>query len=256
MSAERALLFDIGNTRVKWGVLDAGEIKRSGSIAHDRLRESGFETLLRRLPRRVDAALACNVAGIEFGKRFGRAVGIHIGGDLRYVRSERSAYGLTSAYREPRTLGVDRWVAMLGARAEFRTALCVVDAGTAVTIDAIDRSGQHLGGQIIPGIRLMGDALRSETSDIRAARRKPRDPAPDALPFAASTDGAVNVGAVTAVCGAIERSVKSLKSGGFRPTVVLTGGDASRILTLLQGKVFHRPNLVLQGLGFMLGNGS
>jgi len=216
------------------------------------MREEGIESLLRRLPRRVDRAIACNVAGLDFGNRFARAIGIHIDGDLRYVHSERTAFGLHSAYGRPRNLGVDRWIAMLGARAEWKTALCVVDTGTAVTIDAIDKSGQHLGGQIVPGIRLMGDALRRETSDIGAARSSSRDPGD--LPFASSTGQAVSFGAMNAVCGAIERSIRKLRSTGLRPTVVLTGGDASRILKQLDGKLFHRPNLVLSGLAFMVSN--
>jgi type III pantothenate kinase len=70
--------------------------------------------------------------------------------------------------------------------------------------------------------------------------------------FATTTDGALNQGAVAAVCGAIERSVSRMRAGGYRPKVVLTGGDASRILKQLDDSVVHRPNLVLQGLAFMV----
>ena len=256
MSDTRALLFDIGNTRVKWGVLDGEDLRRTGSITHDTLKKKGIESLTRRLPRRVDDALACNVAGQNFAKRFARAIGIHINGDLRYTRSEREAFGLVSAYRQPRTLGVDRWIAMLGARAEFRGALCVVDAGTAITIDAIDSDGQHLGGQIIPGIDLMGQALRRDTSDIGAAKRSVADPGADASMFANGTDKAVAFGALNAATGAVERAVQALRTAGHRPKIVLTGGDASRILDQLRGAPALRPNLVLQGLAFVVQNGS
>lgn len=244
----RYLLFDIGNTRIKWGVATDGELGRSGAIAHDKLRADGIETLTRRLPKNVDGATACNVAGPDFGRRFARAIGIHCGGDLRYVHSERSFMSVRNGYRTPRSLGVDRWVAMVGARAEFRTALCIVDAGTAVTIDALDKEGRHLGGQIIPGLNLMSDALRSDTSDIGSASAKVRDPAPEALPFGNTTDRAIHFGALTAVCGAVERSVRLLRKDGQRPKIVLTGGDASRILAQLDGRALHRPNLVLKGL--------
>ena len=88
--SRRLLLFDIGNTRVKWGVLVDGELRRTGSVAHATLAEGGIESLTRRLPRKVDGALACNVAGPEFATRFARAIGIHYGGDLRFVHSERA----------------------------------------------------------------------------------------------------------------------------------------------------------------------
>lgn len=252
MSGDRTLLFDIGNTRVKWGVLDDDGIRRSGSISHDTLKENGFESLTRRLPRRVAAAVACNVAGTNFGTRFARVIGIHFGGDLRYVHSERAAFGVTSAYRRPRSLGVDRWVAMVGARAEFKTALCVVDAGTAITIDAVDKSGQHLGGQIIPGMQLMGNALRTETSNIGALSEKTRDAKAGIDMFGKSTDRAIANGSLNAVCGAVERATRTMRAAGYRPKIVLTGGDASRILTQLVGAPVHRPNLVLQGLAFMV----
>ncbi len=248
----RALLFDIGNTRVKWGVLDEDGLGRTGSVTHDALKEKGIETLTRRLPRRVERAVACNVAGPDVGRRFARAIGIHIRGDLSFVHSEAQGHGVVSAYRKPRTLGVDRWVAMVAARAEFEDALLVVDVGTAVTIDALDADGRHLGGQIIPGLRLLGEALSRDTSDIGAARSKSvRIDSPKDF-FAATTGTAVACGSLSAVCGAIERAELMMASLGHVPTTVLTGGDASRILALLAGEPEHRPNLVLEGLSVMV----
>lgn len=250
--SERWLLFDIGNTRVKWGVLQEGGISRSGSISHADLKSRGFVALTRRLPREADGAFACNVAGADFGRQFARAIGMQANDNLRFAHSQRSGFGVTNAYRQARSIGVDRWVAMVGARSEFKTALCVVDVGTAVTIDAIDREGQHLGGQIIPGLALMASALRRDTSDIGAARGKTRDPAADSDLFGNTTDRAIHYGAIGAVCGAVERSFKTLKAEGGRPRIVLTGGDASRILKQLGLPAIHRPNLVLHGLATMI----
>jgi type III pantothenate kinase len=252
MSDTRALLFDVGNTRLKWGLLENGHIRRTGSVTHRRLQDSGFAPLTTRLPRRVDRVLASNVSGANFATRLSGVIGIHCGIGIHFVRSEKKGFGLTNSYKQPRRMGVDRWVAMIGARSEFRGALMIVDAGTAVTIDAIDKNGVHLGGQIIPGLAVMGNALRSDTSNITAARRTPRVPAPGMAVFANNTDGAIVSGAVNAVCGAIDRAAKVLRSDGYRAKIVLTGGDASRILKQLGDKVLHRPNLVLQGLAFMV----
>ncbi|HZD54235.1 MAG TPA: type III pantothenate kinase, partial [Woeseiaceae bacterium] len=145
-----------------------------------------------------------------------------------------------------------RWVAMVGARAEFNSALCVVDAGTAVTIDAVDRDGMHLGGLIVPGLRLMREALHVSTSDLPPAKRPGSSAAEGMELFATTTEGALDKGTMTAICGAIERAVGRLRANGYRPKIVLTGGDASRILKQLNGDVMHRPNLVLQGLAFMV----
>lgn len=252
MSAPRALLFDVGNTRLKWGLLENNRISKTGSVTHEKLHEAGFSSLTTRLPRDVDRVLASNVAGHTFATRLSGVIGIHCGRDVHFAHAEKQAFGLTNSYRRPRRIGVDRWVAMIGARAEFRSALCVVDAGTAVTIDAIDREGQHLGGLIVPGLRLMGEALHANTSDLPAGKRSGTAAANGMDLFARTTDGALQQGAMTAVCGAIERAVGRMRSGGYRPKVVLTGGDASRILKNLAGNVLHRPNLVLQGLAFMV----
>ncbi|HEX2140450.1 MAG TPA: type III pantothenate kinase [Woeseiaceae bacterium] len=252
MSPRRALLFDIGNTRVKWGLLEQGRLLKTGSITHEKLQESGFAALTANLPRNVERVLVSNTAGHSFATRLSGVLGIHCDCEVHFARAERQAFGVTNSYRNPRRMGVDRWVAMIGARAEFGGALCVIDAGTAVTIDALDRDGQHLGGLIVPGLRLMRDSLHANTSDLPAAKRVGGTPAGSSALFATTTDGALNQGAVTAVCGAIERSTRRMRANGYRPEVVLTGGDASRILRTLEGDVVHRPNLVLQGLAFMV----
>lgn len=248
----KALLLDVGNTRLKWGVLQDGDISRTGSITHATLKEAGFQPLTTRLPRDVDDVLVSNVAGAGFATRLAGVIGMHCGTDVHFARSEKQAFGIRNAYRQPRRLGVDRWVAMIGARAESKKSLCVVDVGTAMTIDVLDSDGRHLGGQIIPGVALMMRALDQETSDIGPPGKTKQKADAGLAMFADGTRRAVQSGALNAVCGAIERAVRAIRGAGFRPAIVLTGGDASRILAVLDGNPVHRPHLVLQGLAFML----
>ena len=72
--------------------------------------------------------------------------------------------------------------------------------------------------------------------------------------FGRNTTAALREGAYNAVAGAIDRATKVLRSNGYRPKVVLTGGGASRILGALAKEPLHRPNLVLLGLAHMLEN--
>lgn len=248
-----ALLLDVGNTRLKWGVLNNGTIRRTGHITQASIREGGLAAMTSKLPRDVDAVMASNVAGASFATRLAGVVGMHCGHEVHFARSEHRACGVTNGYRKPRRLGVDRWVAMIGAWAEFRKACLVVDAGTAVTIDAIDREGQHLGGQILPGMALMREALAGNTSDLPSVTARTAKAARGMDMFGNSTTAAITHGTLGAVVGAIEHAAHALRESGYRkPAVVLTGGDASRILTALGGAPSHRPHLVLQGLAELL----
>jgi type III pantothenate kinase len=247
-----ALLLDVGNTRVKWGVLDKGDIRRTGHIAQSGIREKGLQVLTTKIPRRVDEVFVSNVAGATFATRLSGVVGAHCDCDVRFARAERSGWGVTNGYTQPRRIGVDRWVAMVGAWAEIQSACVIVDAGTAMTIDVLDDEGRHLGGQIIAGVATMADSLAASTSDIPAVKPAPGRQAADLGMFARNTAAAVREGALNAVAGAVDRAIRTLQSNAYEPVVVLTGGDASRILNALCETPLHRPHLVLQGLAHML----
>lgn len=244
----KVLLLDVGNTRLKWGVGEDGGIHRTGHIAQDKIREHGIGELTSRLPRKVDAVVASNVAGTTFATRLAGVVGAHTGHDVHYVRTTRSACGVTNGYAQPRRLGVDRWLALIGAWAELGKACLVVDAGTAVTIDALDDEGQHLGGQILPGTNLMSAALANNTAGIPPAPPAKAGAFEGMHLFAHNTRSAVQSGAHAAVTGAIARAMATLRAHKYDADLVLTGGDASRILDALGEAPLHRPNLVLAGL--------
>lgn len=247
-----ALLMDVGNSRIKWGVMEDGEICRTGHISQDRIRDKGLQVLTTKLPRRVDEVFVSNVAGTSFATRLSGVISAHCGRDVRFARTARRGWGVTNSYTQPRRMGVDRWVAMVGAWAEIGAACLVVDAGTATTIDAIDDDGQHLGGQIIPGVATMANALASSTSDIPLVKPAPGRGGTDLGMFGRNTAAAVREGAQNAVAGAVDRAVRTLQSNACEPVVVLTGGDSSRILNALCETPLHRPHLVLRGLAHML----
>ena len=248
------LLLDVGNSRLKWGVLDDGDIRRTGHISQERIREQGLSVLTSKLPRRVDAVRASNVAGTSFATRLSGVIGMHCNADVHFARSEKRGWGVSNSYRQPRRLGVDRWVAMIGAWAEVESACLIVDAGTALTLDAVDDAGVHLGGQIIPGVETMLNSLSLATSDIPLVKTSSKQVAGDIRMFGKNTAAAVREGAQNAVAGAIERSIRVLRSNGYDPTIILTGGGAARILGALEEAPLHRPNLVLHGLAHMLEN--
>lgn len=249
-----ALLLDVGNSRLKWGVLDDREIRRTGHISQEDIRQLGLAALTTKLPRRVDVVYASNVAGTSFATRLSGVIGMHCNLDVHFVRSEKRGWGVTNSYRQPRRLGVDRWVAMIGAWAELRSSCLIVDAGTAITIDAIDDDGVHLGGQIIPGLETMLKSLSAATSDIPLIKASSKQLSGDLKMFGRNTAAAVREGGENAITGAVERAFRTLQANAHDPTIILTGGGASRILGSLEQAAVHLPNLVLRGLAHMLEN--
>ena len=238
------LLLDIGNSRLKWGLLNNDRIGATGHVSLQNIEQRGVAALASLLPPRFDTVLACNVAGAGIGTLLSEL------GDVRFAKPTTKACGVTNGYRNPEHLGVDRWAAMIGARAATSSACLVVDAGTAITLDALDPRGVHLGGQIMPGLRLMSESLGCSTSDLPLVNTNTLVIDPDASPFATSTNDAIAKGILGAVAGSIERSLQFLRAAkaDVDVDVILTGGDAAIIQHHLHQATELRPHLVLEGL--------
>ena len=90
-----------------------------------------------------------------------------------FTAQKETNHTLTVAYADAALLGSDRYLAMLGARGLTHEPLCVVGCGTAITLDVVNRDGQHLGGLILPGIRLAENALLQHTQKLKPMRWTP-----------------------------------------------------------------------------------
>ena len=251
------VLFDIGNTRLKWGVLTpSGAVAGAGYRTHKECESDNYAAVLETLPADVDRAMAANVAGRRVAADLARAIDDKAGIDIDFVASTAGVCGLSNGYEEPARLGVDRWMACVGAWSRYpHEALLVVDAGTATTLDAVDSSGRHLGGLILPGLTLMGRVLDTSTSGIGTDGAGADDPEPENL-FGRSTDQAVRSGALAAICGAMERACRVLQGMDQLPRILLTGGDARRIQRQWHYTVENRPDLVLEGLAALATDGA
>ena len=125
----------------------------------------------------------------------------------------------------------------------------MIDCGTAITIDLLSAEGQHLGGVILPGVGLLKGVLLEETANVLSSQGE-RTPEPAAT----NTGAGVHNGAVHMAVAAIDRIVDShVASQGDALELVITGGDASEMLTLLARRVRHEPELVLKGLAILAG---
>ncbi|MBL8250836.1 MAG: type III pantothenate kinase [Candidatus Competibacter sp.] len=236
------LLADIGNSRLKWVTLAGNEVQARGQASHGR---ENWDELAKQqwgglpAPKR---ALLVSVTGAETRSALTAWIARQWGIDAQWITSTAAAGGIRNAYREhPERLGADRWVALIAARALTRQACCVVDCGTALTIDALAADGQHLGGVIVPGIRLMREALYRDTRQIPPEGGQPEL-------FGRTTRDCVWGGAVHAVAAAIDGIAGRMEAASGAGLRLLTGGDGEMILPYLSGRYRLEPDLIFQGL--------
>ena len=225
------LLIDLGNTRLKWALAESGEFRARGALAHtDEQIVPLLEKEWAALPA-VRTMLVASVAPLAL--------------DMDIEAFVRQRFGIVpdfrNAYAEPHRLGIDRFLALAAAHAAAARAQVVVGVGTAMTLDALDADGTHLGGWIVPSPALMRDAVLARTARVGVSEGSLTD-------FAASTADALHSGSLYAASGAVERfCANAARRFQTWPEVVMTGGGADELAALLPGAE-KRADLVLEGL--------
>lgn len=242
------LLIDIGNTRLKWAELRAGQLSPQAALPHVAADRTALLEEMLRSAHTPDRVLISNVGGHEIGDACSSAIRSRWGIDPEIVVATSQAAGVTNAYREPEKLGADRWLAVIAAHSRQQGSTCIVSVGTAMTIDGVDAAGRHLGGVIVPGPQLMVSSLLRSTSEI-ADRMS--DPDTTRSVFANHTKAAVVQGCAHALSGLVDRALAEMqRSLGTQPKVLLTGG-ASDVIAPLIGAHELVPDLVLRGLAVL-----
>lgn len=246
------LLVDIGNTAVKWVYLgDDGvsDSRRAYHGSHDGCMAMPEAIVSGPVPGRV---LISNVAGPAISAVYAEAIKTAWGVAPQFVRPQPSGFGIQCGYEEPWRLGADRWAALVGARRRFPGNCCIVSAGTALTADAMEANGRHLGGVIAPGTRLMERALLRETGAIIDSVKglDEIDPAPQS--WGRHTRAAIAQGTLMAVkgfVGQVRAAAQALWGKDFK--LILTGGDAGAVVEVAGSDAIIAPDLVLEGLAVM-----
>ncbi len=242
------LLLDIGNTRIKWAGLHAGRLDAGGEIVHRGVPAAMLADAIAALPAAASAA-GVNVGGPAVAAAVAAGLQRTHGIAIDWVKTTPAWRGLRNGYADPGQLGTDRWAAVVAAWHAAPGDLCVVDAGTAVTVDLVRADGRHLGGIIVPGLALMEASLGGETADIAGFAAGPAGPGDPAW-FGRSTREAVRRGALFSLAATVRAAVASFP-GGAVPRLVLTGGDAERLATLPGMAHDRRPQLVLEGVALL-----
>lgn len=245
------LLLDIGNSRIKWAWAESGRVSGdTGALPHSgAVPEALFAAWSAwQAPAGV---LAVSVSAPAIERDLGEWVQRHWACELRSLSTPPVGGGIRIAYPRPETLGADRWAAMVGARQRGLLPACVVDCGTAVTLDAVDASGNHLGGLIAPGLATMRCSLTER------AHRLPVVGEGDIWLLATDTPTGIRSGTLLGLAALIDGLVGRLtEESGLPLRPLLTGGDARQLHSWFVRRYEHFPDLVLEGLAVLAEEGS
>ncbi len=138
---------------------------------------------------------------------------------------------------------MDRWAAILAAYQYYPQGVCVVDCGTAITLDVVHRDGRHLGGYILPGFDLVRHILLKKTAITVI------DDEQTMGEWGNSTASCIALGGRKAVISMIESSVERLQAAGVcNPALIMTGGAVKEIRPLMEIDYEIHDQLVLEGL--------
>lgn len=237
-------LFDLGNTRLKYAPLhDDGSIGAVAAVAHDgETLPADWDTAL---PARFEAAAVTTVGSATLRTRLLDALTARCG-RISIARTVPRFGDLRIAYPQPETLGADRFLAMLGARARGRLARetrpwLVIGIGTAITLDLLDADGRHRGGRIAPSPALMREALHARAKQLP-------EHGGHFVAFADNTLDALRSGCDGAALGLIREAMDAVTALlGVPPQLLLHGGGVDT-LAGLGDDALRAPALVLEGL--------
>ncbi|MDD5462850.1 MAG: type III pantothenate kinase [Methylococcales bacterium] len=236
------LLIDMGNTRLKWGVMLDGRLIPGRALDNSSLNRHELVEAWKAHPIPKRLAIACVSATSLLELVVAVAVELWPNLEIIRVKSQAQAFGVCNAYQQPEKLGVDRWLAIVAARYYYRMPACIVDCGTAITVDLIDIKGHHQGGLISPGLTLMRKSLAEGTEALQVSETD------YIFGLANSTGAAIYSGTLSAAVGLIEHVLAKQPDN---VQLILTGGDAGLIGRHLKGKPVIDADLVLRGLAIV-----
>jgi type III pantothenate kinase len=240
------LLIDMGNTRLKWAVTTGGQLMTGQFLVNSRINRDELVRHWKGLyhPRRIAISCVSTHHLLELVLTVAQQLWLDV--EIIQVKSQAQAFGVINSYQQPQKLGVDRWLALVAIWQKYHDSVCIVDCGTAITVDLINADGHHQGGLISPGLALMKQALGQGTEALPFNNTEPVGVGsnPINLSLANDTEAAIDSGTLMAAVGLIEHVLANYKI----KQLIFTGGDAELISRQIKVKSIVDPDLVLRGL--------
>lgn len=230
------LLVDLGNTRLKWQLVDGVEIVERGACAHD----DALAQLCRLPLDELGGAWLASVGQAALARDVASLLQ-EAGCPVIQLATPAAGHGVTHAYVEPQRLGVDRWLGLVAARSQLAGAAVIVDAGTAMTIDQLDHDGFHRGGMIQPGLGLMRMSLNRHTELLPEVEG-------GQIHVGRSTEAAIAAGTLNALVSSVESVWRRACAEMGEATCVITGGDGELVYNHLSIPALLDKEWIFKGL--------
>lgn len=232
------LAIDIGNSFAKWKAWKDDGFFVKGKFEYETGIQNITNTLRENIPDEIIYADVCD-SGLD--KLLKEAYPF---AQLKQIKTVKECLGVTNSYSQPERLGIDRWLALIEVfHLEKNKACCIIDFGTAATLDVINKEGQHLGGHIVPGLRMLRKTLPKYTGKVRFEAENSFE-----LGYGTSTVEAVEKGSLSMLLAWARVEIEKFKHSYPEGAVYVTGGTVPQLINNLPVGVIPHEDIVLDAL--------
>src|SRR5208282_5093692 len=239
------LLFDIGNTNTHLGLANDRRVMKHANMPTSLWFRGAAEKQVKKFVGRasLEGAALCSV--VPRATPHVRKIVRQLWNLNAFELTQKTLRGVGIDYPKPDTIGEDRLANAVAARQRFGAPVVVVDFGTAVTFDVVNRAGNYAGGIIAPGLAAMTDYLHEKTALLPRITIREIETV-----VGKSTEQAMLIGAVHGYRGLVRELIAELKRElrVKKLPVVATGGCAKLIAAKLPEISAVAPDLTLEGL--------
>jgi len=233
------LVIDIGNTSVKYAIFDNGNM-----ILHNRFMGHDLKLILTETaPYCPDRVLVCSTIHLNETQRNQ----LELMGNSYALLDHTIDIPIKNLYKTPETLGPDRLAAAIGAYCQVKSDVLIIDMGTAITYDFVNRKGEYLGGNISPGLQMRLQALHDYTSQLPLVEIEGNLPS-----LGEDTNTAIRCGVKDGIRYEIEGYIRKFFLKYHNLYIFFTGGDEIYFENEIKKRIFADNYLVLKGLNDIL----
>lgn len=233
----RLLTVDVGNTVVHLGMFEDDKLEVVRRIATGKtIAEEGIVDLAKEV--RAIAISSVVPSLTPFFEKLATELGVR-----SLLITHNLDLGVELRVEKPSKVGADRICNAVAAHLKYGSPAVVIDFGTAITFDVIERGGVYIGGLILPGAAIDVETLAQKTALLPLVElQKPKSV------IGRDTEEAIRSGVFYSIIGGVELIYEKILEVLGDAKLIFTGGGVEFFLEDLDIEGVHDPHLTLEGL--------